>query len=100
MNGYCSDRNTSPGEELAISFAGSVGRFVGTAHEATAYVDQSRSKAAGAEPATLGSIDRRVDMSSSYGYATEHSAKWGRPIQQTTPFYNRVLDEFGIPFLP
>jgi hypothetical protein len=98
--GYYYDRSKPAGQRLGISFATSIGRFVRTAHEAMAYVDQSRSKTVGAEPAALGSIDRRVDMSASYGFDTQHSAQWERALQQTTPFYNRVLDEFGIPFLP
>ena len=100
VTGYYYDRSASAGQKLGISFATSIGRFVRTADEAMAYVDQSRSKTAGAEPAALGSIDRRVDMDSSFGFGTQHGAEWERPIQLTTPFFNRVLDEFGIPFLP
>ena len=61
-----------------------------------AYVAQSPTKAVGADGRTGGSIGPDVDLSG-YGFGGVHSAEFHFTIHKTVDFYNRLLDEFGIP---
>jgi len=73
-----------------------VGRFVTTAHEAMAYVDQSETKATGGESRTAGAISGSSDMDN-YGFGTDHSAEFNLPIQQVEPCYYDILKNLRIP---
>ena len=73
-------------------------RLVLDAHESMAFVASSRTITAGREE-TGGVVDSDHSLDA-YDFGDEHSAQWNRRIQQLVPFYNRMLDEFGIPFLP
>ena len=72
-----------------------VQRYVGTAHEAMAYVDQSRTKALGAESRAAAVISGTSDMDN-YGFGTDHSAQWNLPIQQVQPCYYDILTNFNL----
>jgi len=97
--GYYYDPAAAPGQRIGINYVTAVGRFVTTPHEAMAYAVHSRTRTIGAEGGANGAIDGKVDMDA-YGFDTEHSAEFDFRAQQTTAFYNRLLDEFDIPFLP
>jgi len=75
-----------------------VGRFVTTAHEAMAYVDQSNTKETGTK-STGGPIGDNVNMDD-YDFGSEHSAEFNFSLQHTAELYDRVLFTFGIPSLP
>jgi len=67
--------------------------------EAMAYVTKSRSRAAGAELKTRGSIASYIYMGSGgggFGFGSEHSAEWIYDIQQTYPFWEQVAGQFEI----
>lgn len=97
--GYYYDPAAQVGERLGINFQTVVGRFVNTAHEAMSYVAQSPTKTVGADGRTAGSIDRSVDMTN-FGFGDVHSAEFNFTAQKTKPFFNRLLEEFGLPFHP
>jgi pimeloyl-ACP methyl ester carboxylesterase len=94
--GYYYDPAATAGQRLGITYQTVVGRFVTTPHEAMSYVAQSPTKTVGADGRTAGSIGPKVDMTG-YSFGDVHSAEWNFTLQDTTSFYNRLLDEFGIP---
>jgi len=69
-------------------------RDVTNAHESMAFVARSRTKAAGAEGLTGGSIDSAVNLETEFGFGNtreEHSAQFNRNIQQKmTKFYRQL----------
>jgi hypothetical protein len=73
-------------------------------YEAMPYGCRTWAKALGAESRTAGSIDGSVDLSSanynlpgeSSGFGDEHSGQFNARIQQLRPFYDAVLDSFGL----
>jgi hypothetical protein len=97
--GYYYDPAKPAGERLGINYPTVNGRFVTTPHECMSYLAQSPMRAVGAEGRTLGSVDGSVDMSG-YSFGDVHSAEFNFRLQQTVPFYNRMLEEFDLPFLP
>lgn len=97
--GYYYGTANPAGQRLGINFPSVNGRFVATSHECMSYIAQSPMKAVGAEADTAGSIDSSVDMRS-YGFDKLHSAQFVFRLQPTVPFYNRMLEEFDLPFLP
>ncbi len=97
--GYYYAPLNSVGQRLGLNFSTVNGRFVSDSHECMSYVAQSPMKAVGAEGRTQGSIDSEVDMSD-YSFGNVHSAQFEFRAQQLTPFYNRLLEEFDLPFLP
>lgn len=52
----------------------------------------------GADGRTAGSIDGSVDLSG-YGFDDVHSAEYQFTPQKTKPFFNRLLQEFDLPFI-
>ncbi len=99
MTGYYYDQAKPAGKRLGINYPTVNGRFVTTAHESMAYVAQSPMKAIGAEGRALGAIDGKVDMSD-YSFEDAHSAEFEFPLQRTVPFYNRMMEELDLSFLP
>ncbi len=99
VTGYYYDKTKPVGERLGINYPAVNGRFIATPHECMSYLAQSPMKAVGAEEDTAGSIDSSVDMRP-YGFDKVHSAEFEFRLQQTVPFYNRMLEEFDLPFLP
>jgi hypothetical protein len=99
-NGYYFNPNADPGEKLGVSFLSQVGRFVRTAHEAMAYVDQSRSRTAGVQQ-LRGSIVGNVNTNEPpFAFGTDHGAEWNNSVQTTVPFYNELMESFGIKHYP
>ena len=94
--GYYYNPAAAPGARLGINFQTVVGRFVTTPHEAMSYVAQSPTKTVGADGRTAGSIGPKVNMSA-YGFDDVHSAEFNFTLQNTTAFYNQLLDELRIP---
>ena len=89
-------RNTEG--QRCMLFAPLTTRLVLDPHESMAFVASSRTIATGREQ-TVSAVDGNHSLDA-YNFGDEHSAQWDRRIQQLVPFYNRMLDEFGIPFLP
>jgi pimeloyl-ACP methyl ester carboxylesterase len=89
------------GQRLGVNFATVNGRLVSSSHECMSYIAQSPMKAVGAEGRTGGSIDSSVNMfQAPYSFGDVHSAQFDFRLQQTVPFYNRLLEEFDLPFFP
>jgi hypothetical protein len=104
----------SPGAQCFLSAAGIANdRIVEDSHEAMAYVARSRTRALGAEPATLNpqplNWTSPLDMKSAFGFATQrydHSGQFLRSIQAmyesaariefSTPFYRQLLRDLNI----
>jgi|GEM_PF-5088034 len=99
VTGYYYDPSKPAGQRLGTNYPNVNGRFVTTPHECMSYLAQSPMKAAGAEADTAGSIDSAVDMRP-YGFDKVHSAEFEFRIHQVTQFYNRMLEECDLPFLP
>lgn len=97
--GYYYDPEDSPGQRIGITYVTVVGRFVTTAHEAMSYAVHSRTRTVGAQGEVNGAIDDAINLDT-YDFGTEHSAQFNFDLLHTTAFYNRLLEEFGIPFLP
>jgi pimeloyl-ACP methyl ester carboxylesterase len=95
-SGYFYTPGNPAGQKLGITYMTTVGRFVTTAHEAMAYVDQSETKATGGESRTAGAISGSSDMDN-YGFGTDHSAEFNLPIQQVEPCYYDILKNLRIP---
>ena len=72
--------------------------------EAMPYACRTWGKALGAEIRAAGSIDSSIDLNSasynlpgeSSGFGDEHSGQFNVRIQQLKPFYDAVLDSFGL----
>ena len=99
LTGYFYAPSALSGQRIGINYVTTAGRFVSTAHEAMAYAVHSHTRTVGAQVGVNGAIDGEVDMDG-YNFDTVHSAEFEFHAQQTTVFYNRLLDEFDIPFLP
>jgi len=106
--GYGYDRQASSGQKLYVEFWTAFGRGLTDAHEAMAYAVKSPTLAVGADSelvdengAVYGSISREVDMRGpGYDFGSVHSAEFLFPPQKTKVFYDRVLEEFGLPVMP
>jgi hypothetical protein len=95
LTGYYYDPAKPAGQRLGISYPTVNGRFVATPHECMSYLAQSPMKAVGAEGDTVGSIDSPVDMRP-FGFDKVHSAQFDFRLQQTVPFYNRLMTAFQL----
>jgi len=56
------------------------------------FVTQSRSRTAGAELATRGSISEHVDMNTEFNFGTEHSAQFQFNYLASQKFWERIFD--------
>jgi len=97
---YYYDINAPSGRKLGLGFMWTVGRFVRTPHEAMAFVDQSPTKAVGAEERARGMIARTFDLSvpffgSQNGFGDEHNAEFSRNIQELQSFYRTLLNQLN-----
>jgi hypothetical protein len=78
--------------------------YLADPYEAMPYACRTWGKVVGAEERTEGSIDDSVDLSSSNynlpgessGFGDEHSGEFNARIQQLKPFYDAMLDSFGL----
>ena len=89
----------SSGHKLFLTFEAARPRYLESLDESLAYAARSSTRVVGAEGAASGSIQNRIDMTD-YDFGNIHSAQWEFGIHATTSFYNRLLDEFDIMFLP
>ena len=89
----------SSGRKLFLTFEAARPRYLESLDESLAYAARSSTRVVGAEGAASGSIQNRIDMTD-YDFGNIHSAQWEFGIHATTSFYNRLLDEFDIMFLP
>ncbi len=72
-------------------------RYITSLPEAMGYVTQSRSRAAGAKESTGGSVKSFVNMGEGgFNFGTEHSAERDFTIQKTSPFWDAILETFGV----
>jgi len=91
----------SAGLRLGITYPNLQPRYVHTAHESMAFIAQSPTLPVGAESRTIGSVDRSVNLNhADYAFSVHHSAEYEFTTQQTKRFYNRILEEFDLPFIP
>lgn len=75
-------------------------RLVLGQNESLAFVASSRTLAAGRQQ-TGAAIDENIDLSAPpYNFGDDHSAQWNRAIQQVSVFYNEMLRQFDITFIP
>lgn len=70
-------------------------RSIVSLSEAMGFVTQSRSRTAGAELATRGSISEHVDMSS-FGFASTHSAQFVFNIQKSHEFWLKIFNKLAL----
>jgi hypothetical protein len=71
-------------------------RTVSSLSEAMGFVTQSRSRTAGAELATRGSISKHVDMNTEFGFDTTHSAQFLFNYLSSQKFWSRIFDELQL----
>ena len=71
-------------------------RTVSSLSEAMGFVTQSRSRTAGAELATRGSISKHVDMNTEFNFGTEHSAQFQFNYLASQKFWSRIFDAFKL----
>ena len=71
-------------------------RTVTSLSEAMGFVTQSRSRTAGAELATRGSISKHVDMNTEFGFDTTHSAQFLLNYLSSQKFWSRIFDELQL----
>lgn len=68
-------------------------------HESMALVARPRTYAIGAEPRVQGVVEESFDLNGNrLAFGAEHGAQFSRDIQETTAFYDLLLDTFGMPF--
>lgn len=97
--GYSYDENGDAGEKakLTLGVIEEVSyRYPRSYYEAAAFITQSKTKAVGAEWATNGSINDKVDMDDKYGFDDIHSAQWILRFQKTDRFFYDLLDKFNL----
>ena len=95
--GYYYARPNAVGQRLGINFPTVNRRLVTSSHECMSYIAQSPMKAVGAEGRTGGSIDSSVNMfQAPYSFGDVHSAQFEFRLQQTVPFYNRLMTAFQL----
>lgn len=95
--GYYYASHNLAGQRLGINFPTVNGRLVTNSHESMSYIAQSPMKAVGAEGRTGGAIDSSVDMfGAPYSFGDVHSAQFEFRLQQTVPFYNRLMTAFQL----
>ncbi len=74
--------------------------MVNDPHEIKAFIAKSRTHALGAETRVQGHIRRVYDLAREpYNFHHGHTVGWGRPVQQTTAFYNLLLDIWNIRYV-
>ncbi len=95
LTGYAYTPSASPGSRLSINFLSTFGRYLIDPHESMSYATQSLTKTAGADGRTAGSISSAVPLDT-WNFGSQHSAEWERDIQDTAPFYARLLIELQI----
>ena len=98
IDGYGYTPAAPVGSRLNLTKNGHM-RWVNTPHEAMAYVAQSPTRTVGADGDTGGSIDGKVNLDG-FNFGDVHSAEYNFTTQKTKPFFNRILEEFDIPFIP
>lgn len=88
-------RGNSAGQKLGIWVTSAAERYVGTTHEAMAYIDQSETRATGGESRTAGAVSGSSDMDN-YNFGKDHSAEFNLPIQQVQDCYYDILKNFNL----
>lgn len=69
-------------------------------HEILAFVAQARTHAIGAEARVQGVVRHAFDLARDpYAFGEGHVVGWTRPVQETTAFYNLLLDIFDIAYV-
>ena len=71
-------------------------RSVVSLHEALAYLTSSHTRTIGTERFAGGSINKRVDMDSEFGFGKTHSAEWIWGYLETYRCYARLMSEFNL----
>jgi hypothetical protein len=71
-------------------------RFIRSFYESVAYCTFSKTKTAGADGRTAGSISDSLNMNEEYGFDTTHSAEWQWRIQKTNKFYRDLMSKFDL----
>lgn len=85
------------GERLVLKTGLFGSRLVTDPDEARAFITRARTHALGAEPRVRGLIDESYDLDRPpYSFGPGHVVAWSWNPQQTTTFYNLVLDLFNI----
>jgi hypothetical protein len=69
-------------------------------HEIMSFIAKSRTHALGAETRVEGAVRQVFDLARApYHFDQGHVVGWTRPVQETTPFYNLLLDIFNIAYV-
>ena len=74
--------------------------MVSDPHEIMAFMAKSKTHAIGAETRIQGHVRRVFDLARPpYNFQEGHVVGWTRPAQETTAFYNLILDIFNIAYV-
>ncbi|MFV2089767.1 MAG: hypothetical protein ACC642_03850, partial [Pseudomonadales bacterium] len=93
-----------PGERARLYYStgwfSSKYRIVTDPHEIMSFIAKSRTHALGAETRVRGHVRRVFDLARDpYDFHTGHVVGWTRSAQQTTAFYNLLLDIWNIAYV-
>lgn len=95
--GYVFDPSRKPGDQVYLKYYWFFRRPVTDPHEALAFVSRPRTYAVGAESRINGIVTESVDLNGpEHQFGLEHGAQFSREIQETTAFYDLLLDTFNI----
>lgn len=101
---YAWDAKAPPGARARLyystSWFSSDFRVVTDPHEIMAFIAKSKTHAIGAETSVQGQVRRVFDLARSpFDFHTGHVVGWTRSAQDTTPFYNLLLDVWNIAYV-
>jgi hypothetical protein len=101
---YVWKANAPPGKRARLyydtSWFTSDYRIVTDPHEIMAFVAKSKTHAIGAETRVSGHVRHVFDLARSpFEFHTGHVVGWTRGVQQTTAFYNLLLDVWNVAYI-